>query len=196
MLVAEDDESLGRALLSHLSRRAVSGVLAATVGKAVEHAKADTRWAAAIVDIGLPDGSGLDVVRSLRERRPGLPVLVLTGHDDRALANEAQGLGASFAYKPVSVENLDVFLTSALVSPAAKVAQRVGVFVDERGLSKREAEIVRLVVAGATRDTLADTLGVTQNTLKKQIRSVLSKAGASSLDALVRQILVETLEVG
>jgi ActR/RegA family two-component response regulator len=79
----------------------------------------------AIVDLGLPDGSGFDVIDALRSHRRDVPVLVLTGARDAASINRAQRMGVEYACKPDAAENLRLFLERCTTSSRKRDSERV-----------------------------------------------------------------------
>src|SRR3954451_22782816 len=87
LLIVEDDPALGRSIQRntrpYFEIIATDSVEAAV--EAIEHGASDL--AAAVVDIGLPDGTGFDVVELLRRHDRNLPVLILTGSNDPATIN-------------------------------------------------------------------------------------------------------------
>src|SRR5262245_61506031 len=95
LLIVEDDPSLGRSL--HRGTRTwFDPVLAHSVRQALELIDAGIDVAGAVIDIGLPDGNGFDVVAALRRKSEEIPVLVLTGSNDPATINRAHSLRAEF----------------------------------------------------------------------------------------------------
>src|SRR5512144_1082467 len=72
------------------------------------------RWTGLVADIGLPDGSGFEVVEAARERWPLLPVLMLTGLNDRASVNRAHALRAEYVIKPPEEGDLLGFVRRAI----------------------------------------------------------------------------------
>ena len=114
ILLVDDDESvrlaLGRFLDSkgyaHVDADGVAAVRELLRGQSVD---------AAVVDFSLPDGDGLDVLRTLKAQDPSLPVLLLTGHGTIDLAVKAIKEGAEqFLTKPVELPALLVLLDRAL----------------------------------------------------------------------------------
>jgi DNA-binding NtrC family response regulator len=114
ILLVDDDESvrlaLGRFLDSkgyaHVDADGVAAVRELLRGQSVD---------AAVVDFSLPDGDGLDVLRTLKAQDPSLPVLLLTGHGTIDLAVKAIKEGAEqFLTKPVELPALLVVLDRAL----------------------------------------------------------------------------------
>lgn len=111
LLIVEDDPRLGRALerLFRADRHVVE--LAATGSDALEAIEACTGLDVVVLDIGLPDISGLDVCRRLRGRGSDLPVLMLTARD--AVPDRVAGLDAGaddYVVKPFAYEELSARL--------------------------------------------------------------------------------------
>jgi len=84
------------------------------------------RFDAVLLDLNLPDGNGLDWIRSLREENPDIAVIVITGQGDIPTAVEAMRLGAdNFLVKPVDMDGLHVFLRKSLELSALRRADRL-----------------------------------------------------------------------
>ncbi|UJR79208.1 response regulator [Sandaracinus amylolyticus] len=191
VLVVEDDPH-GAEAVARVVRRHAEVVIHSTRADALAELDRVGRdgWIAVIIDVGLADGSGLELLADIRARWDDLPALVVTGQDSRALANRAQALRAEFAFKPFGADNVLHFVESAIArDPDARVAQVIDELATAWGLTPREREIVTLVVAGHSRDGVMVILGVTENTLKSQTRSLLHKARAASLEAVARAVL-------
>ena len=105
-IVVIDDERTIQATLTVLQRHgfAVETALNAAQGRRkVVEAKPDL----VLLDLGLPDGDGLEVLKEIKAAQPGLPVMVLTAHDSLANAIESIKLGAfHFLPKPYAIEEL------------------------------------------------------------------------------------------
>ena len=191
VLVVEDDPESAEAIAG-IVRKHAEAVIRSTRASAVAEFERVGRdgWIAVIIDVGLSDGSGLELLATLRARWPDLPALVVTGQDSRSLANRAQAMRAEFAFKPFGSDNVLRFLESAIArDPDARVAQVIEELSAAWSLTPREREIVTLVVAGHSRDGVMLILGVTENTLKSQTRSLLHKARSASLEAVARTVL-------
>lgn len=147
--------------------------------------------AGAIIDVHLPDGSGLDVLQRLRARFPGTPALVVTGSRDPAIPNKSHLLDAMFVAKPVPVENVDHFLRwiDTAAESADPLAAAIAQFAARFGLPAREVEILVVSLGGVERKQLATRLAISENTLKSRIRALLGRTGDGSLDAVERRIL-------
>jgi DNA-binding NarL/FixJ family response regulator len=94
VLLVEDDDGDALIVREELRDAAlpVEITWAKSLGEAEEHLPGDV--ACVLLDLGLPDATGLDALRRVRDRAPGAAVLVLTGHDDEHIGIEALGAGA------------------------------------------------------------------------------------------------------
>ena len=106
VLVVEDEpriaDFVGRAL-----RREGHEVVVAEDGEVGEFLALTETFDLAVLDLGLPGRTGLEVLATLHRDRPGLPVLMLTGHDDRAARRACAQAGAvGFLAKPLVVADL------------------------------------------------------------------------------------------
>jgi DNA-binding NtrC family response regulator len=114
ILLVDDDEGVRLALGRFLGSKGYAHVDADGVAAVREVLRGQT-VDAAVVDFSLPDGDGLDVLRTLKAQDPSLPVLLLTGHGTIDLAVKAIKEGAEqFLTKPVELPALLVLLDRAL----------------------------------------------------------------------------------
>lgn len=106
LLVVEDDPELGRRLSERLRSADFAVELATSRSEAEDWPDVD-HMAAVILDLGLPDGSGLDLLRHWRDRRVETPILILTARG--SWQDKVEGLNAGaddFVVKPVRFEEL------------------------------------------------------------------------------------------
>jgi DNA-binding NarL/FixJ family response regulator len=186
MLVVEDE----------LSQRAVERLLRGWTVRAAGNLAAARRllgseaFDGAVVDTELPDGNGLDLVERIRESGAKIPVLVLTAHCERELVNRAQRIGAEFGCKPLVPQNLLAFAERAALASSAdrEVIARVSELARRHGLTPRETAVATLAVRDLPRQAIQAELGVSVNTIKTQVRSLLQKCGAPNLAALRREL--------
>ena len=105
-LVIDDDDVVRKTCVELLEARGHKTLSAASVGEGLR-LFAEHRPAAVLLDLRLPDGTGIDVLRELQRQAPGTPVIVISGHGSVAEAVEAMKVGATdFLEKPVSRDRL------------------------------------------------------------------------------------------
>ena len=112
ILIVDDEENIGRSLKLILEREGYAVTVCLSVGEARAHPH---RPDAYLVDVRLPDGSGIDFVRSLRANDVDAPILMISGHGTIADAVEAVRAGAfDFLEKPLSRDKVLLSLKHAL----------------------------------------------------------------------------------
>ena len=114
LLIVEDDSALNKMVAMHFEEQGLSTEGVLTCGDAiaaVERRAPDV----VLMDMQLPDGTGLELLERLRSMRPGLPVVIMTGQHDLELAIEAIKAGAEdYLHKPVRTEALQETVLKAL----------------------------------------------------------------------------------
>src|SRR5512134_1274134 len=106
VLVIDDDDGVRRSCVEMLEARGHRALPASTVGEGLR-LFAERHPAAVLLDLKLPDGAGIDVLRELQRRDPATPVVVVSGYGSVTEAVEAMRVGAAdFLEKPVARERL------------------------------------------------------------------------------------------
>lgn len=144
----------------------------------------------AVLDVRLPDGSGIDLCRDIRSRFPGVACLILTGYDDDSAASAAVLAGAAgYILKDVrGAQLLDAIravasgrslLNRAVAEHAATRIRQRADSEDPRlsSLGLRERQILRLIADGLTNRQIGEQLGIAEKTVKNYVSSLLSKLG-------------------
>jgi FixJ family two-component response regulator len=143
-----------------------------------------------VLDIQMPDVSGLDLQHHLAEAGIALPIVFITGHGDIPMAVQAMKAGAvSFLTKPLrNQELLDAIREALKLDRAARQRRReIASLRSQYGLlTAREREVFVLVVAGLLNKQIADKLGTSERTVKAHRSQVMKKMEAKSLADLVR----------
>jgi DNA-binding NarL/FixJ family response regulator len=143
-----------------------------------------------LVDLGMPDGSGLDLIREIREKDSATPYIVVTTiFDDNEHLRDALRLGANgYLLKDDDKAELLTALKN-LVNNRPPFSTRslrtvVSQFKPDRtpttSLTKREEDVLRLIAKGYNVNEAADMLGLTANTVKGYLKTVYSKLNISS----------------
>ncbi|MGM0585105.1 MAG: chemotaxis protein CheB [Pseudomonadota bacterium] len=151
-----------------------------------------------LVDSRLPGMDGVALMTRLRAESSRLPMVMLTGYGDVAMAVAALKAGASdLLEKPASASDLLAGVRSAIErgedGDARAESRRIA---QERfsELTAREHEILARVLEGAPNKIIAADLGINQRTVENHRASVMRKTGAASLPALVRLALAADLQ--
>jgi two-component system, LuxR family, response regulator FixJ len=150
-----------------------------------------------ITDVRMPEMSGIDLLRRLKELGLAAPVIVITGHGDVPLAVEAMKIGAAdFLEKPFDEEALLASVRAALSrvqQDAGREAERTALHERLAALSQREREVLEGLVAGYPNKTIAYDLGISPRTVEIYRANVMTKMKAASLSELVRMALMAGL---
>ncbi len=154
-----------------------------------------------LVDVYLPDGNGIDAIPGIIAAHPGVRVLVLTGHTDVDLLSRAAAQGASgFLPKESSVSAVigairaavagqmlvDGATLASILGRLADTSRRAHGSGDGKALTRREADVIRLMGQGLDPHAIARALGISLNTCRGYQKTLLAKLGAhSQLEAVV-----------
>ena len=157
-------------------------VAEATTGKeAIAHFR-EHRPDVTLMDVRMPEMNGLDALGAIRAEDPQARIIVLTTYRGDVQALRAIKLGAA-GYMLKSSLRKDLIDTirgvhegRRLIPPeiAAELAQHLG----SDDLSEREVGVLRLIAAGNSNKKVAALLGISEETVKAHVRSILSKLGA------------------
>jgi two-component system invasion response regulator UvrY len=167
----------------------------------------DSRWDIAILDLSLPDRSGLQLLADLKREHPELPVLVLSMHAEDEYAVRALRIGASgYVTKESAPEELVTavqrimrggrYMTPALAekiafSYAAPAAQEKPHHI----LSERELEILQLIGAGKSLKEIAAMLSLSVKSVSTYRSRVLEKMTMSTNADLIRYVVENNLSL-
>jgi len=114
ILIVDDDRSIRELLSMHLEERGF-GVMSAATGAEGFRLAAEASPAAIVLDVRLPDASGIDLIPELKKRAADAPVLMITAHHDMASTILAMKAGAfDYIHKPIDIQAFDVALDRAL----------------------------------------------------------------------------------
>ena len=155
----------------------------------------------ALLDVSMPDIDGIETARRIKERHPGVAVIMLSAYDDRRFVVDAVRAGArGYVLKARDAEHLiravrlvaegnmviDPELVAALADELDRVKER-----DERAatLTAREIEVLQLLAFGNTNSDIADQLFISPDTVKTHIEHIFEKLRASHRTAAVAEAL-------
>jgi two-component system, LuxR family, response regulator FixJ len=195
--VVDDDEGQ-RESLAFLLRSAGIEVRSFESAKAFLDVLPGAAPGCVITDVRMPDMSGIELLRRLKELKIGVPVIVITGHGDIALAVEAMKIGATdFFEKPFNDDLLVASVRAALLqqqdltkrhTERAEIEHRIST------LSAREKDVLVGLIQGRANKQIAFDLGISPRTVEIYRANLMNKMQADSLSDLVRMaLLVEML---
>jgi FixJ family two-component response regulator len=138
----------------------------------------------------MPGLSGLDLQQKLSEADMEIPIIFITGHGDIPMSVRAMKEGAhEFLTKPVRGQDLLDAVQKAIASDRSLRKERVElkeIRARFQSLTRREKEVLDLVVAGLLNKQIADQLGTSELTVKTHRAHLMEKTRAESLAHLVR----------
>jgi two-component system, chemotaxis family, CheB/CheR fusion protein len=146
-----------------------------------------------LIDAYLPGMTGLALLQKLKDAGDTLPAIMITGHSDVAIAVEAMKAGASdFIEKPIGAKDLLTSVARALdlaQSGSKRSAHQVAAANLVAGLTKRQHQVMDMVLAGHPSKIIAADLGISQRTVENHRAAIMTKTSATSLPALARLAL-------
>lgn len=140
-----------------------------------------------VVDINLPDGSGLDLVQAVRARRPRVGIVVVTMYNDDDHLLAALTAGASgYVTKSASADDVVAAVRHAVTAPESFASAGLAEALRRRmagpvvQLTEREAAVLALLKEGLATAAVAQHLYISQSTAKSHIRRLYEKLGAGN----------------
>lgn len=209
-ILIADDHALVRDGLRHILKKAEGFDI---VGEAADHTGVlnivtQIHADVLLLDLSMPGGNGLDLIREVRARRPALRILVLTMHAERQYAVRAFKAGASgYVTKESASAELvnavqrvaggNVYLSLAMAENMAQALSLTRPSGDDsllqEALSDRELEVYRRIVAGEALSEIALALAVSPKTVSTYKARVLDKMQVSNDAALIRYAIKHRL---
>lgn len=192
ILLVDDHILFRKGIASLLSYRADVSVVgeAGDGNEALEKAR-ETVPDVILMDVHMPRCDGLEAVRAIKRELPDIKILMLTADENDEILFEAIKSGAQgYLLKKLDPEDFydmldtvirgEVALSPAMMAKILTEFQRPAAATEvphspQEELTPREMDVLEQVVAGATNKQIADTLSITENTVKKHLQSILSK---------------------
>ena len=191
--VIDDDEAMRASLAFLLEASGLNARVYESAAAFLEQLQSPGRGVV-VTDMRMAGMNGLELVRRLKARQIGLPVIMITCHGDVPLAVEAMKSGVvDFLEKPFEEEALLTSIRAAMAAgPATQLdpleRARIKSILD--GLSPREHEVLDGVIEGKLNKVIAHELGISPRTVEVYRANVMSKTGARGLSELVRMVLL------
>lgn len=142
-----------------------------------------------LLDVRMPQMSGLELQEQLRRHQVGLPIIFITGHGNVPMSVKAMKAGAmDFIEKPFDGQMLVERIKQAFLQDAKQRQHQAR--VDEIGrlcarLTSREREVMELIVAGQTNKQIAATLNLSHRTVEVHRARIMDKMECESLSELL-----------
>jgi DNA-binding NarL/FixJ family response regulator len=190
VLVVDDHELVRHGLVSLLQREETFCVVAeaGTVGEAIDAANC-CRPDLVVMDVRLPDGSGIEATREIRSEQPNVRVVILTSYPDEDAVAAAIMAGASgYLLKQIRGRDLlealeavgrgESLFDPALAEKALDRVRRLTEGVDPDGnteLTRQEQRILLLIAEGKTNREIAAETCLSQQSVKKHVSAILAK---------------------
>jgi DNA-binding NarL/FixJ family response regulator len=200
-LLIDDHPLMRTALKQLLSAKFPSSIIeeANNASSAIQQIS-NRRWSVVVVDIDLPDRSGLDLLADIRKLAPSSPILVFSGQNEQEFGYRVLKAGAAgFVGKLSSNQEIETafdrvlsgkkYITSDLASTLIDTTfNRAGRLPHEL-LSEREFEVLRMFGRGYSSSEIAENLAISIKTASTYRARILSKLGLKSTGEIVRYAL-------
>jgi DNA-binding NarL/FixJ family response regulator len=177
---------------------------AGSLGEAEARLDADPEIELLLLDLELPDASGIDGLRRVRGARPDLPVVVISAHEDAELARTVLAAGAvgfipKSSSRPLLQRAIALVRAGGVYVPpltlersradtAASDAPRA--LAGASGLTEREREVAELLTRGLTNRDIARVLGIAPATVKVHVGRILATLEVSNRTEAVRVLML------
>jgi DNA-binding NarL/FixJ family response regulator len=193
-IVIEDDEAVARLIAQVLASHGFEVLGTSPSGEDGVALARKEKPDVAIVDLGLPKMSGEDVIQAIRKDTPSTKCIALTAVDIPARVLAALRAGAAgYILKPFHAAELARAVEDVLSGDAAPISPRAAKVLlgelrgdppDQRGagpaLSKRELEVLELLVHGHTYADVASALGIAEGTVQTYVKRIYEKMDVST----------------
>jgi two-component system response regulator FixJ len=187
--VVDDDDGMRRALDTLLSTVGYKTAVISRPSEFLSQFKPETHGCL-VLDIRMPEMSGLEVQQQLNRMGSTLPVIFITGHGDVPMAVQAMKEGAfEFIQKPFRDQDLLDRINHALKQDAEyrnNAARRSEVQHRLASLTPREKQVMDFIVDGSANKVIAIDLGLSERTVEIHRAKVMEKMGARSVAHLVK----------
>ena len=190
VFLVDDDNSVRKALGRLIRAAGYEIKTFASADEFIESTPETNGVACLVLDVRMPGLNGLELQNAMRAANMPIPIIFITGHGDIPMSVRAMKAGAvDFLPKPVHSKVLLRAIDQALARAAleskdwAEIKQLQACF---DSLTRREREVMALVVTGSLNKQIAHELGTVEKTVKVHRARVMAKMGAASVADLVR----------
>lgn len=192
--MVEDDELQSRLLAGYLSQHDFDITTVDTIAALKAEVTAGHHFDVVLLDLGMPDGDGLDEITMLRSGTAWGILIVSSESDDDVRIKALESGADEYIVKPFSPRELVARINGLIgrLLPAASTKTPLIEFLAVHSLTRREGEILTLLARGMRRKQIADLLNITLNTTADHIKNIYRKLSVrSSTEALGRMANVD-----
>lgn len=158
-----------------------------------------------VVDFWLPDGAALPLLKNLREHYPQTALLVMSADDDSAIIDKARAAGANgfihkqeapevFSQAVVALINGQLWFSSASQLPKNPLQKELSITAQELGLTPRQGEILSMIIQGMPNKRIANSLGLSEQTVKEHVTGILERLGVSNRIEIINKLRGKRLD--
>jgi two-component system response regulator FixJ len=188
----DDDEAVLDSLSLYFRSQQVATASFATAQDFLAALGQDKQFDCVVSDVRMPGMSGLDLVRELKSRNVGTPIVLITGHGDVDMAVAAIKVGAAdFIEKPFDESRLLVSVRDAIAESQQreKVDQQNDLPARFESLTARQRQVMELAVAGLSNKEIGAQLKISPKTVENHRAWVMERIGARNIAELVRMAM-------
>jgi DNA-binding NarL/FixJ family response regulator len=184
ILVADDHPLLREGIAALIGTEPDMQLVAeAATGRETIERFRDARPDVTLLDIQMPEMSGIDALIAIRSEFPTAKVIILTTYEGDVLAQRALKAGA-YAYVLKSLVRKDLLETIRAVHAGHRrihpeVMTQLAAHLGEEPLSEREIEVLKLVATGNSNKEIGERLSITEHTAKAHLKRIVAKLGAN-----------------
>jgi len=188
ILLADDHKLVRAGLVLVLKQMDASVVLleAGSGREAIEIAEAHSDLDLVLMDLDLPNGTGLEAMASINMKAPELPVVILSAIEDQSMVSRAMKLGArgfipKSASGEVMVNSLRLVLSGGICLPPGYCEPVRGDASSQiPNLTQRQMEVLHLMAKGSSNKEIARDLDISENTVRVHISAVIGALDATN----------------
>ncbi len=188
-----DDDKFSRESLQWLIESVNLPVVSYETGQSFLDNTEKSQSGCLVLDVRMPDINGMELFKKIREKHYGLPVIIMTGHADVAMAVRAMKSGAfDFIEKPYNDSVMLERIQSAIAFDLHCQKDRLqieGISKKLDSLTPREKQVLERVVNSVPNKCIADELAISIKTVELHRSNLMGKMDANSATELVRQVM-------
>ena len=185
----DDDEAVLDSLSLYFDSQKIATAGFSTAQQFLAALRQDKQFDCIVSDVRMPGMSGLDLVRELKHRNVGTPIVLITGHGDVDMAVAAIKVGAAnFIEKPFDESRLLASVRDAVAESRQRgqADQHNDVPARFDSLTARQRQVMELAVAGLSNKEIGAQLKISPKTVENHRAWVMERIGARNIAELVR----------